>query len=93
MVARSTRNRRRFLCLDCGVDTGRIHEFYFVKSEIWLSVVGSRKGMLCVYCLEIRLGRWLTAADFTDASINDPRYGAKSQRLISRLNNGRPPTF
>ena len=81
----ASRSRRRFLCVDCGVDTSKIHEFYFVKTELWLSVMPSTEGMLCIGCLEKRLGRGLNALDFTDAHINNLHDGTKSQRLVSRI--------
>lgn len=79
------KSRRKFLCLDCGVDTGKIHEHYFITTETWLSVVGSKTGMLCIGCLEKRLGRTLTANDFTDCSLNNARYEPKSARLMQRM--------
>ena len=81
----ATKSRRRFLCVDCGVDTGKIHEYYFIHTQLWLSVMPSIKGMLCVADLEKRLGRKLTAWDFTDATVNNPCYEPKSQRLMERL--------
>ena len=81
----SKNSRRRFLCADCGVDTGKIGEFYFLKTKLWLTVMSSIYGMLCVGCLESRLRRKLAKEDFTDATINNSKYGSKSQRLCSRL--------
>ena len=78
-------SRRKFLCLDCKVDTGKIGEFYFLQTDTWLKVVGSIKGMLCVACLENRLGRKLNKADFTLCTINGFRHGFKSKRLVERL--------
>lgn len=86
MSSKSTRNRSRFLCEDCKIDTGKIGEFYFVNTDLWLSVMVSINGMLCVGCLEDRLGRRLTPADFTMASINKPQRGVlQSERLRSRI--------
>lgn len=65
-----------------------MREYYFVHTELWLSVVDSNKGMLCVGCLESRLGRELTSADFTGAYINRPDIFEHSMRLLSRLTNG-----
>ena len=81
----ATKSRKRFLCIDCDVDTGKAYEFYFIKTELWLSVMPSIAGMLCIGCLEDRLGRMLRTDDFTDASINSPHHGQKSMRLLSRL--------
>jgi hypothetical protein len=61
-------------------------EFYFVHTSIWLSVMDGIQGMLCIGCLEVRLGRRLVASDFTDASINSLHHGSgKSVRLVNRL--------
>lgn len=78
-------NRTKWKCLDCKVDTGKIGEHYFVNTEVWLSVVKSKNGMLCIGCLENRLGRVLTPADFTKAYINSPKFEIKSKRLMSRM--------
>lgn len=77
--------RKKFACLDCGKDTGRLGEHYYVHDEVWLSVVADKTGMLCVGCLEKRLGRQLTAGDFPDVFINSPKFGLKSERLLDRL--------
>ena len=79
------RSRQKFLCLDCGIDTGQANEFYFVHTKLWLQAVGSIKGMLCLGCLEKRLGRKLVASDFPDVSINSTKHGQKSLRLLARL--------
>ncbi|MDO8669493.1 MAG: hypothetical protein Q7K65_04325 [Candidatus Buchananbacteria bacterium] len=71
--------------MDCQMDTGQNNEFYFIKTNVWLSVVSTINGMLCVGCLEKRLKRQLRADDFTSASINSPKHGAKSLRLLDRL--------
>lgn len=76
-------SRAKWKCLDCGVDTSDEH--YFIHTETWLSVVGSKSGMLCIGCLEQRLGRTLIKDDFTDAYINRLSFGVKSQRLVNRL--------
>jgi hypothetical protein len=79
------KSRKKWLCLDCGVDTGKANEHYFINTETWLKVVGSIVGMLCVGCLETRLGRKLNKQDFPDVTINSPKYGNKSLRLLNRL--------
>lgn len=81
----SGKSRRKFLCIDCRIDTGKIGEFYFIETGTWLSVMSTIKGMLCVGCIEARLGRKLVPDDFTSATVNSPKYGVKSLRLMSRL--------
>ena len=75
-------------CIDCGVSTRSPWERYMVKDEVWERAVPEDDPskffmFLCVGCLEGRLGRTLTRADFTDASLNAPnRYD--SSRLARR---------
>jgi len=79
------KSRSKFLCLDCKVDTGKIYEHYYLKDEVWLSVVTTKIGMLCVHCIENRLGRLLHRNDFTICSINTAKHEPKSARLMNRL--------
>ena len=67
-------------CADCGVGTNRIGEWYMVRDDIWEQAWRGRRKpwqvlpgqqVLCIGCLEKRLGRTLMACDFTDASVND----------------------
>lgn len=56
-----------------------------VQDEVWMQAQLT-DGMLCIGCLEQRIGRGLQPSDFTDAPINLPRaIGEKSQRLNERL--------
>ena len=56
-----------------------------VHDEIWKTVRPEGSGMLCIGCVEDRLGRQLTASDFTDAPVNDGPMIFKSKRLAARL--------
>jgi hypothetical protein len=90
-------------CCDCGVGTITLGEWYMVKKEIWEPAwAGRRKSyhgklpgqeILCIGCLEKRIGRTLCRADFTDAdwrSANHPdEYTSK--RLRDRLARRRSP--
>lgn len=49
--------------------------------------VYSTGGMLCIGCIEARLGRELTAADFSPAPINTGIWHDQSERLATRLLN------
>jgi hypothetical protein len=77
------RCRNRFGCIDCGVNTDAIGEYFMLHDEVWNAGVPESRGMLCIGCVEARLHRRLTAADFTDAPTNF-RHD-KSPRLLSRL--------
>jgi hypothetical protein len=76
-----------FECVDCRVNTNAINEYYMVNREVWLaSGLKSNGGMLCIGCLEHRIGRELTRKDFTDAPINRASFFGRSARLLKRLN-------
>lgn len=78
--------RKKWKCLDCLVDTGKIGEHYMLKDEIWKLVNNSKSGMLCIGCLENRLGRKLKPSDFNDSHINRPSAGKYfSHRLWNRI--------
>ena len=73
---------RVWFCADC--DTHTKLEYYMVHDHIW-EQHGSGKGMLCIGCLESRMGRLLGEVDFTNAGSNDPEFCEKSERLLNRL--------
>jgi hypothetical protein len=75
-----------FECFGCGVNTLEIDERYMVHNDLWRTY--GVEGMLCIGCLEARIGRRLTPADFTNCGGNnrDDRW-PKSERLADRLNN------
>lgn len=78
---------KEFDCVDCSENTSRwfLAEYYMVDFDLWNSVMGSQNtGMLCIGCLEARIGRELTSADFIEAPINYGIFGA-SDRLKDRL--------
>jgi hypothetical protein len=60
-----------------------------VSDEVWQSARIDR-GMLCIGCLEGRLGRRLVRSDFTDAPINRMQRLARSSRLKGRLRRHTP---
>jgi hypothetical protein len=71
-----------FECMDCDTNTHLIDEYYMVQFDLWYSV--AEKGMLCIGCLESRIGRKLTPSDFIDCAVNDGIFGL-SDRLKDRL--------
>ncbi|QFG12256.1 Hypothetical Protein OBI_RACECAR_152 [Arthrobacter phage Racecar] len=76
-------NFKEFECMDCPVNTHYIHEYYMVQFDLWYSVVPSGEGMLCIGCLEDRLGRELTTEDFIEAPVNYGIFGM-SDRFRAR---------
>jgi hypothetical protein len=81
-------------CADCGIGTLKLGEWYMVNDDVWEQAWHGRRKwwhelpgqqVLCIGCLEKRLGRKLTRVDFTDALCNDPNEKYISERLRARL--------
>lgn len=78
-----------FKCQDCDVCTNDLDEYYMVRDDIW--PLAPNGGMLCIGCLEARLGRELNAADFKPCMLTDMvRAGQPgfSARLRDRATRG-----
>jgi hypothetical protein len=70
------------MCTNCN------GEYYMVHDDVWSSAFSKKRGMLCIGCLESRLGKLLTKDDFTAAPLNSMNLFLGSTRLQSRLTNG-----
>lgn len=58
-------------CMECHVNTLGTSHYYMVRNELWKEITSKKfkghlheKGMLCLNCVEKRLGRKLTLDDF-----------------------------
>lgn len=80
-----SKSRKKFLCLDCGIDTGRIGEHYMLVDDVWSLTGLGKYGMLCIEHVEQRIGRELIHSDFNDSYLNNARTGIVSQRLADRM--------
>jgi hypothetical protein len=76
-------------CTDCGYDTFG-NEYYMVRNDVWERALGHKEDgvVLCIGCLEKRIGRTLTRWDFTDCPLNTMSDWPRSARLRSRLRRG-----
>lgn len=73
-----------FVCVECGTNTSHINEYYMVSDSVWAaSGMTGDGGMLCIGCLEARIGRQLVAADFPNYPVNS--IFTRSARLDARL--------
>lgn len=78
--------RPSYACTDCLVDTDILHEFYMVHDSIWSAAVSEKPAViLCIGCLETRLGRELTATDFKAVPLNTGPGFKRSDRFADRL--------
>ena len=73
-----------FICMDYGINTHDINEYYMVQNKIWDKVNPQIEGMLCIGCLEDRMGRKLKPKDFTKCPVNDGIFGM-SERMRERI--------
>lgn len=81
------------ICTDCGDDAHALGEIgYTVRHRVWAAAypdyflgVGVGSSRPCIECLETRLGRTLTAADFILPTEPHPDH---SDRLNQRLMSG-----
>lgn len=73
-----------FVCRDCGVNTALNEEYYMLTTEVWRETVPDLVGMLCINCIELRLGRQLWPEDFMDSPINY-MHSVLSARVLSRF--------
>jgi hypothetical protein len=73
----------RDVCDDCGVNVFAISEYgYMLTLPMWTAIGGGR--LLCIGCVETRLGRRLGPDDFSNALCNEGFFDT-SERLTERL--------
>jgi hypothetical protein len=79
-----------FRCVDCEKDTSESGEYYGVWEEVWAaSGLAPDGGMLCLACLEGRIKRPLTMADFAALV---PSASAWERHLAARAGCADPPS-
>ena len=58
------------ICRDCGKNTADDpKDYYMIRNDLWAKY-GVAKGMLCMECIETRIGRKLTKKDLTNCIVN-----------------------
>ena len=79
-------------CFDCAHRTWfELREYYTVLEAVWSEACAvepklpDERGMLCIGCLEQRLGRELTGADFKPCGLTRNPRPKSSKRLLDRL--------
>lgn len=89
MIECDCNDYKLFMCWDCAACTNCNYEYYMVHDELWDIATEDTfsEVMLCIGCLENRLGGRLTKEDFTGAPINTIGLITGSTRLKNRLTN------
>lgn len=75
----------KFKCRGCGILTNKIGEHYYIDSRLWLQANRQHNGMMCIGCVEARIGRSLTPKDFIPCPLHNPKKYFLSTRLKNRL--------
>lgn len=82
--------RDRLGCADCG----RAHPSYMLKDSVWAEAIAEEPKrdtaqLLCMSCVEARLGRPLEHGDLDPVPVNDPLWGwAKPGSAWDRYRQG-----
>jgi len=78
-------------CIDCSKDTDVTEEFYMLRNDLWCRLVRRpwRRGMLCLDCVERRLGRSLHKGDFANVPVNFTQ--AQKCPALARRFDSAPP--
>ena len=89
MIECTCENYEMFKCWDCAQCTDCMGEYYMVNDDLWDAATEDTFPdiMLCIGCLENRLGGLLTKDDFTAAPINYIAEIVGSPRIQNRLTN------
>jgi hypothetical protein len=76
-----------FMCWDCTQCTNCMSEYYMVTDDVWAMATEDTYSdiMLCIGCLENRIGDQLTASDFSNVPLNSINLILGSTRLQNRL--------
>ena len=74
-------------CQDCSKHTA-IADYYMVTDELWALAHPECFGMLCLACLERRIGRALCPADFTAAPVNTRNHTVVMALLSEQTGHG-----
>lgn len=76
-----------FLCMDCGVNTQEINEYYMLQNDLWYDITSHTcgRGMLCLGCVEHRLERQLEPVDFRKGVPVNEGFFPQSERFLDRI--------
>jgi len=74
-----------FNCVECGVNTLEIFEYYMLKNDIW-ALAKVKEGMLCIRCFETKANITLSRDHFIDYPINTGSF-IRSELLQKRISN------
>lgn len=80
------RDINHYCCKDCGIYTWTDHDAYMVKNYIW-DIYGVGDGMLCMECLQKRMGFFLRANHFISCELNRENANIGVMQIKDHLAN------
>jgi hypothetical protein len=63
-------NEDRWLCMECHKNTKNKIDYYMLNTFLWRSIAKDIKGMLCVSCVENKIGHTITKSDLLNCPLN-----------------------
>ena len=88
----SRRKIARHVCIDCGINVIKIGDYCMIHADVWEKQLGLRwSDNMCLRCVELRLGRALTAEEVGWGLIHDVEGYPKSDLLMARIYPPVPP--
>lgn len=83
METLQTNPRPKDLCKDCGKNTRIDDKDYYMINDVLWKIYGVGEGMLCMDCMEKRIGRKLIAMDLTMCPLNT-HYNYYTKSILVR---------
>ena len=85
---RAKKEKKHWACVDCKKDTwANVKDYYMVEDKIWDKYGSGLRTMLCIQCLEKRIGHKLGIKEITFCPLNfDNPYTFKIiKKVISNV--------
>jgi hypothetical protein len=57
-------------CMQCGKSTKNDIDYYMLTDKTWLQAAPSKRGKLCLDCVQKKLGRSIVKEDVIDCPLN-----------------------
>ncbi len=77
---------KKYECMECKKPCLGWADDYMVHDALWLSVMPSKKGLLCLQCFEKKLGRAVSTQDLPNMPANDKlKTALRTQRAMESI--------
>ena len=81
---RSKAEKEGWKCMDCKKDCLKNEkDYYMIQHDLWLKLVGSHNGMLCMDCLETRLGHKLRKEEILPCPLTE-QFNSYTKEILNK---------